>query len=73
VRVAVTYCTPNYFTLLGVRTELGRYFRETRIVLVAAIPSSFLAMLSGNGNFSGAPDILGRTIHLNERAFTVIE
>src|SRR5262249_33478092 len=27
VRVAVTYCTPNYFSLLGVRTALGRVFQ----------------------------------------------
>src|SRR5712692_6844945 len=26
VRVAVTYCTPEYLTLLGVRTTLGRVF-----------------------------------------------
>jgi len=72
VRVAVTYCTPNYFTLLGVRTELGRVFQGNEDRLGGGDPVVVLSYAFWQRQFSGAPDILGRTIHLNERPFTVI-
>jgi putative ABC transport system permease protein len=72
VRVAVTYCTPNYFTLLGVRTALGRVFQEKEDRLGSGDPVVVLGYAFWQRQFSGAPDIIGRTIHLNERPFTVI-
>ena len=72
VRVAVTYCTPNYFTLLGVRTAAGRVFQENEDRFGSGDPVVVLSHAFWQRQFSGAPDILGRTIHLNERPFTVI-
>jgi putative ABC transport system permease protein len=72
VRVAVTYCTPNYFTLLGVPTALGRVFQEGEDRVGSGDPVVVLSYAFWQRQFSGAPDIIGRTIHLNERPFTVV-
>lgn len=72
VRVAVTYCTPEYFTLLGVRTAVGRVFHEGEDRVGSADPVVVLSYGFWQRQFSGARDIVGRTIHLNERPFTVI-
>jgi putative ABC transport system permease protein len=72
VRVAVTYCTPEYFTLLGVRTAVGRVFHEGEDRVGSADPVIVLSYSFWQRQFSGARDIVGRTINLNERPFTVI-
>ena len=72
VRVAVTYCTPNYFTLLGMSTALGRVFQEKEDRFGSGDPVVVLSHGFWQRQFSGAPDIVGRTIHLNDRPFTVI-
>jgi len=72
VRVAVTYCTPEYFTLLGVHTALGRIFHQGEDRVGSADPVVVLSYAFWQRQFSGARDIVGRTIHLNERPFTVI-
>lgn len=72
VRIAVTYCTPNYFALLGVRTALGRVFQEQEDRFGSADPVVVLSYSFWQRQFSGAPDIIGRTIHLNDRPFTVV-
>lgn len=72
VRVAVTYCTPDYFTLLGVRTALGRVFHEGEDRVGSGDPVVVLSYAFWQRQFSGAKNIVGRTIHLNERPFTVI-
>jgi putative ABC transport system permease protein len=72
VRVAVTYCTPNYFTLLGVPTALGRVFQDSEDRIGSGDPVVVLSYAFWQRQFSGAPDIIGRTIHLNERPFSVI-
>jgi putative ABC transport system permease protein len=72
VRVAVTYCTPEYFTLLGAHTTLGRVFHEGEDRVGSADPVVVLSYDFWQRQFAGAQDIVGRTIHLNERPFTVI-
>src|SRR5215467_5167561 len=64
VRIAVTYCTPNYFTLLGVRMALGRVFQEQEDRFGSGDPVVVLSYPFWQRQFSGAPDIIGRTIHL---------
>jgi putative ABC transport system permease protein len=72
VRVAITYCTPNYFTLLGIRTSLGRVFERGEDRVGSADSVVVLSYAFWQRQFSGAPDIIGRTIHLNDHPFTVI-
>jgi len=72
VRVAINYVTPSYLQLLGAPAELGRIFRpdENRY------GSGDFVMVLSHGfwqrQFAGAPDIVGRTIHLNQKAFLVV-
>ena len=54
VRVAVTYCTPNYFTLLGVRTALGRVFQENEDRFGSGDPVVVLSYAFWQRQFSGA-------------------
>jgi putative ABC transport system permease protein len=72
VRVSVTYCTPNYLTLLGMRTAVGRLFQEQEDRFGGGEPVVVLSYGFWQRQFSGAKDIVGRTIHLNDRSFTVI-
>jgi putative ABC transport system permease protein len=72
VRVSVTYCTPNYLTLLGMRTAVGRLFQEQEDRFGGGEPVVVLSYGFWQRQFSGAKDIVGHTIHLNDRSFTVI-
>ena len=72
VRLAVTYCTPNYLTLLGMQTALGRVFQGSEDRFGGGEPVVVLSYGFWQRQFSGAMDIVGRTIHLNDRPFTVI-
>jgi len=72
VRVAINYVTPSYLQLLGAPMKLGRTFRaeENRYG-----SGDFVIVLSHGfwqRQFAGAADIVGRTIHLNQKAFTVV-
>jgi len=72
VRVSVTYCTPNYFTLLGTRTILGRVIQANEDRYGSGDAVVVLSYRFWQRQFSGDAGIVGRTIHLNERPFTVI-
>jgi len=72
VRMTINYVTPNYFTMLGAKTAIGRTFRaeEDRpgdADLVVVISHAFWER-----QFGGARDIVGRTIHLNQQALMVV-
>jgi hypothetical protein len=60
VRVAVTYCTPNYFTLLGTRTALGRVFHQGEDRVGSADPVVVLSYGFWQRQFAGARDIDAR-------------
>ena len=70
-RVAALRVTAGYFRALGVRPELGRTFdaAEDR-------PSPPLVVVLGHGlwvrRFGADPAVVGRTIPLNDRAWTVV-
>ncbi|HKV61244.1 MAG TPA: ABC transporter permease [Candidatus Acidoferrum sp.] len=72
VRMSVTYCTPNYFTLLGTGTALGRVFHVSEDRYGSGDAVVVLSFRFWQRQFSGDRQIVGRTIHLNERPFTVI-
>jgi putative ABC transport system permease protein len=70
-RVRVTYCTPSYFTLLGIHPALGRVFRENEDRLDGAEAVVVLSNGFWHRQFASSPDIIGKTIQLSGRAFTV--
>jgi ABC-type antimicrobial peptide transport system permease subunit len=62
----------NYFRVLGVEPQLGRGFRDDE----DAVPGRDAVVVLGPGfwksEFSSDPSIIGRTIRLNGKDFTVI-
>jgi predicted permease len=64
--------TPNLFALIGARPLLGRLFRPEE----AAVPGFEPAVILGHGlwqrRFGGDPALVGRTIHVNQRALEVV-
>lgn len=62
--------TPDYFDVLGVRPERGRFFGPAE-----AIPGSGVVVIGYDAwhrHFAADPDAVGRTVHLNGHAATVI-
>jgi putative ABC transport system permease protein len=72
VRVAVSYATPSYFELLGVRAAVGRIFRPEEDHLDGAAPVVLLSYGFWQRQFGCAENVVGRTITLNQRALTVV-
>ncbi len=70
-QVAVARVTPNFFSLLGVKSQLGRAFAEEE-----GRPEGKQVVMLANAfwqtRYHGDPSIVGRTIHLDENAYTVI-
>jgi putative ABC transport system permease protein len=72
VRVPITYCTPSYFTLLGIRPALGRVFRENEDRFGSAEAVVILSNGFWQRQFGSNPNIIGQTIHFNDHPFTVV-
>ena len=64
--------TGNYFDVLGAPFVLGRGFRGAEDEKPGADPTVVLAHGVWQRRFGGRPDIVGDTITVNGRAFTVI-
>jgi predicted permease len=70
-RILLATVTPNYLTLLGVKPELGRWFNPED-----QTPGFTLEVVIGNGlwkrAFGGDPQILGRSLRLDNDAYRVV-
>lgn len=64
--------TGNYFTLLGVRPRLGRLIQPADDVRDGARRVSVLSHDLWRTHFGADPTVVGRTIRLNQVAFTVV-
>lgn len=64
--------TENYFDLLGVRAVAGRTFLADENRPGAGSPVAVLSHRLWSEQFGADPDVVGRTLTLNARAFTVI-
>ena len=62
----------NYFRLLGVAPRVGRDFREDEDEVPGRDAVVVLAPGFWKREFSGSPSVVGRTIRLNGKDFTVI-
>ena len=71
VQVPVVRVSPNLFSMLGVQPALGRDFRAEE-----GLPEGKPVVILGNAfwraRYHGDPDIVGKTIDLDEVASTVI-
>jgi predicted permease len=71
-RVFAEVVTGNYFDTLGIRPQIGRFFLPDEDARPGASPVVVVGYAAWLGRFGGASDILGRTIKLNNIAFTII-
>ena len=71
-RLWASLTTANYFSALGVRPLLGRFFEPQEEQRPGGSPVAVLSYRSWQLLFGGDPHIVGRTIYLNQHPFTVI-
>lgn len=62
----------DYFQTLGVPMALGRPFLEEEDATPATHPVVILGHRTWSQDFAADPDILGRSVHLHGRPFTVV-
>jgi len=71
-RIAVAYVTGNYFSMLGIAPGLGRLIQTNEGVTAGADPVIVLGHSLWRKRFNGDPSIVGRTVRINAKPFTVI-
>jgi putative ABC transport system permease protein len=72
-RTGMTYVSPGYFELLGIRPALGRFFTpdEDRVT-GAPMPVVVLSHAFWRSTFGGDSTIVGRPLRLDDETYTVI-
>ena len=72
-RTGMTYVSPGYFDLLGIRPALGRFFAPDED-LVTGAPMSVVVLSHAfwRSQFGGDSTLVGRSIRLNDEGYTVI-
>ena len=70
--VAVAQVTGDYFTVLGTRPALGRFFGPGEDALPEGTPVAVLGHAYWRRTFAGARDVLGREIVVADRPYTII-
>jgi predicted permease len=71
-RVFMELVTANYFNTLGIHPYLGRFFLPDEDAKPGAAPVAVLGYAAWQSRFGGEPDIVGRTIKLNDVPFTIV-
>jgi len=71
-RVIGTLVSGNYFDVLGTRAALGRFFRPDEDLVPGERPVVVLTHDFWMRRFGGDPDILQRTLRINNREFSVV-
>ena len=68
----VTIVSDNYFPLLGIEPARGRLFRADLDEALEQEPAVAISDGLWRRRFGADPDLVGRTLRLNNRAFTVV-
>jgi predicted permease len=71
-RIAVAYVTGNYFSMLGVSPAHGRLILPGEGQAYGADPVIVLGHSYWKERFNGDPSIVGRTVQVNAKPFTVV-
>ena len=71
-RLIVEIVTGNYFDVLGIRPPLGRAFLPEETEIGSAHHVIVLSHGAWMDRYGGDPDVLGRTLRLDDKDFTVI-
>lgn len=64
--------TGKYFATLGLKPALGRFFLSSEDSEPGSAPVAVLSYSAWQGRFAGDRNVLGRTLEINDVAFTVI-
>jgi len=62
----------NYFSALGVRPALGRFFAPDEVLHAGGAPVAVISHRLWQSHFRAAPDVIGQTVRINGRELTVI-
>ena len=69
----VVYATPNYFSILGVRPVLGSEpAPEPDVMQLTSAPGAVISHALWQQHFGSAPDVIGRTLRINDTPVEVV-
>jgi len=71
-RVYAELVSSNFFAVLGVAPQSGRFFHADEATQPGSAPVAVISYEFWQRNFEGAPDVIGRIFKLNGVTFTVI-
>ena len=71
-RVEVLLVSPSYFGLLGVRAALGRVFSEAEEDHPGIAEVVVISDALWNRRFGRAPDVIGRTLRLDDDSYRIV-
>src|SRR5689334_8946337 len=71
VRAESLVTSPDYFTLLGAKPQLGRVYTNQDAV-PGFLEPVVISDAFWRGNFGGDPHIVGRKIHLDKDPYTIV-
>jgi predicted permease len=71
-RVLTNFVSGNYFSLLGLKPALGRFILPSEGEVVGADPVMVLSYSYWQTHFGGDSEIVGKTVTLNGRPFTIV-
>jgi predicted permease len=67
VTASLIYATPNYFSILNVRPALGTEpAAEPNVMRMTTSPTAVISHAMWTQKFGGAPDVIGRTVRIND-------
>jgi predicted permease len=71
--VGLIYTTPNYFSLLNVRPVIGTEpAAEPGVMRMTTSPTAMISHAMWQQRFGGAPDVIGRTLRVNDFPVEVV-
>jgi predicted permease len=71
-RIYAANTSGNYFDVLGIKPYLGRFFRMDEEANPGGAPYLVLGYDLWQTRFAADPDIVGKTVEINQRSLTVI-
>jgi predicted permease len=71
-RIIVSYVTTNFFSMLGVPPGIGRVIQPGEAAVPGADPVIVLGHSYWKRRFNGNPSVVGKTVMLNGKPFTVV-
>jgi predicted permease len=71
-RIVMCYVPSNFFTMLGLRPEIGRLIQPGEGDAPRSVPVVVLGYSYWHNKFAGDPGVIGRSVNLDGHAVTII-